>query len=60
MITAFFVAAGLFSVTQAEQYVSKLSTTEKAKFISTISVSDGSIMACEGVKIDTDDNKNNS
>lgn len=60
MITAFFVAAGLFSIAQAEQYVSKLSATEKAKFASTISVSNGAITVCEGVKLDTDDTNNKS
>ncbi|MCX5792494.1 MAG: hypothetical protein NTY45_09845 [Elusimicrobia bacterium] len=54
MIIAFFVTAGLFSTAQAEQYVSKLSAPEKAKFASTISAAEGSIMVCEGVKIDTD------
>jgi hypothetical protein len=53
VLIAFLVAAGLFSVAQAGQYVSKLSATEKAKFSSTMSAANGAIVVCEGVKIDT-------
>lgn len=53
-IVAFFVAAGVFSLSQSAQYVSKLSVNEKAKFAKTIGVATDAIVACSDMKIDTD------
>lgn len=49
VIVAFLVSAGIFSVTQATQYIKTLSLEKKTDLISVAKASDGKIVLCSGV-----------
>jgi len=50
VIAAFLVSVGVFSATQAMQYVGTLSTKEKSKISMTANKSSDRIITCSGVE----------
>lgn len=46
IIAAFLVSVGIFSATQAMQYVRMLSTGEKMKLFSVAKISDAGVLVC--------------
>jgi hypothetical protein len=49
IIIVFLVSAGIFSITQATQYIKTLSLEKKTELISVAKSSDGKIVLCSGV-----------
>lgn len=49
IIAAFLVSLGIFTATQAVQYIATLSTKEKGQIAATAKKSDGRIILCSGV-----------
>lgn len=49
IIVAFLVSLGIFTATQAVQYIATLSTKEKGQIAATAKKSDGRVILCSGV-----------
>ncbi len=53
VIAAFLVSVGIFSATQAVQYIQTLSIGERAKLFSVAKISDTGVLVCESPVFDS-------
>jgi hypothetical protein len=60
IITAFLVSVGVFSASQAIQYVGTLSNGQKKALVTIAKKSDGKILLCSGVWDEKLQNDNNA
>lgn len=59
IIAAFLVSVGVFSASQAAQYVGALSNGDKKALVSIAKKADGKILLCSGVWDEKNQNNNN-
>ncbi|HBB66084.1 MAG TPA: hypothetical protein DCZ93_02050 [Elusimicrobia bacterium] len=57
IIAAFLVSAGIFSATQAMQYVHTLSVKDKGTLVSVAKISSGNVLLCDGIVFTTEGGK---
>lgn len=57
VIAAFLVSVGIFSATQAMQYVRTLSVKDKGALVSVVKASSGNVLLCDGIVFTTEGGK---